>query len=251
MFCHFIIVEWIHLSTNFLCHVSFQQLHIFSSKKKLLFIYLQRYFLHYHFSLDQDYIFLQQLFLVSLFLLLWFISRVVLASIKTSQLWLFFFNYIKLENAFQRHVLLLLRYFQSMNHTKFKLKWILMKYMSCGHHVRSTCSLLYRSACYWSACYWRHSLGCLSWETGVSNKWVFQQSWETPLFLLHCRLLTTFSHSKPQSRSLFCSTVLNYSQGWRHHFLSPAPMTVDRRSKLIQYQHFDVKFKMLKVRDSE
>lgn len=120
MFCHFIIVEWIHLSSSCLCHFSFHQLHILSSKKKLLFIHLQRFFFYIIILFWVRTTFLEQISPVPLFIALWFIHRVVSASIKTSCF--FFFNSIRLENAFRKHILLLLRYFQSMNHSKFKLK---------------------------------------------------------------------------------------------------------------------------------
>lgn len=100
--------------------------------------------------------------------------------------------------------------------------------------------------------YWRQSLACLSWEMGVSSKCVLSSPEKLCfLLLLHCRLLTAFSHSEPQSRSLFCSTVLNYFWGAVHHSLTPALRTITRRSKFIQFQHFDAKFNMLKIRDSE
>ena len=64
-------------------------------------------------------IFLEQLSLLPLFILLRFIPRVVSESIQTRFL---FLDDIKLEDTFQKHILLLVMYFQSMNQTKFKLK---------------------------------------------------------------------------------------------------------------------------------
>lgn len=149
------------------------------------------------------------------------------------------FLYIKLENAFQKHVLLLLSGTFSP-WTRLNLSWskswwgIYPAVAMSLAPVFSTGLLLLGHA----SCCWRAQPGVFVMRNRSFQKWVFQQSWETLLFLLHWRFLTSFSHSKPQSRSLFYSTVLNYCRGAGHHFLTPAPQTVARRSKFIQFQLF-------------
>jgi len=101
-----------------------------------------------------------------------------------------------------------------------------------------------------ASCYWRHSLRCLSWETGVSQKWEFQESWETK-FVASLSLQTPFLLISLilslQSRSLSQLTMLNYCWGTGHHSLPPAPQSGVRKNQLTQPQPFDVKHNVLKI----
>lgn len=141
MFCHFIIAEWILPSSNFQCYFSFHQLHIFFSKTKLFFIHLQRFFSTLTFQFESGLYFQSSSPRCHYLLCFGLFTK---QSQKVHKLDIFFSDDIKLEDTFQKHMLQLLIHFQSMNQTKFKLKYILLKYVYCGHQDFST-SLLPRS----------------------------------------------------------------------------------------------------------
>lgn len=88
MFCKFIIAEWIPPSSNFQCHFSFCRLHIFFSKNKF-FSFSSKDFFYINILVWISTIFLERLSSLQLFIVLWFIHRVLSESIQTR----FFFRW--------------------------------------------------------------------------------------------------------------------------------------------------------------
>lgn len=120
-----------------------------------------------------------------------------------------------------------------MNQTKFKLKYILLKYVYCGHQDFST-SLLPRSTVTGpyqlllkaqpGVFVLRNGSFSEVRVSGVLRNWVCCFL-GTEGFLLVSLILSL------QSRSLSQRTMLDYCWGTGHHLLPPAPETVSNQKK--------------------